>query len=245
MLYSLKPRFAAFFTLALLGTGLLSIAHADDHDHRRPNSIHVSGMGRISIAPDKAELTLSVEVQAKSAEAARNQAATAMAALIKAVKNADVADKDIQTRYVSLYPIYTPDTANKISGYQLANQVTVIVRDIGKISSVIDSAVNAGGNAVRVQGVSFAIDNPESALSQAREKAYADALSKAEQYAKLADIRLGRAIQISEGGGMPPMPVPFAEMSAMKLGGRAADSTPVQVGEQEVSVTVEVVFGVE
>jgi len=159
------------------------------------------------------------------------------------VKAAGVADKDIQTRYVSLSPIYA-DTANKITGYQLANQVVVCVRDINKISTIMDSAVKAGGNAVRIQGISFAIANPESALSQARELAYKDARAKAEQYARLAGISLGRVIYVSEGG-VPPMPVPYAEMSVMKRADMAGGATPVQVGEQDVSVTVDVVFGVE
>lgn len=245
MINPMKSRFSALLTLALISPCVTSPAHAEDNEHERPHSIRVSGMGRVSIAPDKADLTLSVETQAKSAEAARNQAAAAMKALLKAVKAADVAEKDIQTRYVSLYPVYAPDTGNKISGYRLANQVTVIVRDIGKISTVIDNAVTAGGNSVRVQGISFAIDNPEPALLQAREKAYSNAKAKAGQYAGLAGVKLGRAMHISEGGGTPPMPVPYAEMSMMKLGAGGAEPTPVQVGEQEVSVTVDVVFGVE
>lgn len=223
----------------------MSSVRAEDLDHHRPHSIRVNGLGRISIAPDKADLTLSVEAQAKSAEAARDQAAAAMTALIKAVKDANVADKDIQTRYVSLYPIYGQDAANKINGYQLANRVTVVVRDVGKVSAIIDSAVKAGGNPVRVQGINFAIDNPEAALSQAREKAYANAQAKAGQYAKLAGVTLGRAMHISEGGGVPPMPVPYTEMSVMRGAIGAGDSTPIQAGEQEVSVTVDVIFGVE
>jgi len=218
---------------------------AEDLDHHRPHSIQVDGLGRVSIAPDKADLTLSVEVQAKSAEAARDQAAVAMTALIKAVKNENVADKDIQTRYVSLYPIYGQDTANKINGYQLANRVIICIRDISKVSAIIDSAVKAGGNPVRIQGINFGIDNPEAALAQAREKAYANARTKAEQYAKLADVTLDRAMHISEGAGAPPMPTPYAEMSMLRGAVVASAHTPIQVGEQEVSVTVNVIFGVE
>jgi len=219
--------------------------HAEDLDHHRPHSIQVDGLGRVSIAPDKADLTLSVEVQAKSAEAARDQAAAAMTALIKAVKDENVADKDIQTRYVSLYPIYGQDNANKINGYQLANRVTVCIRDISKVSAIIDSAVKAGGNPVRVQGINFAIDNPDAALAQARDKAYASARAKAEQYAKLAGVTLGRAMHITEGGDIPPMPKPYAEMSVMRGAMGDSNSTPIQAGEQEVSVTVNVIFGVE
>ena len=168
-----------------------------------------------------------------------------MTALINAVKAENVADKDIQTSNVSLYPIYGQDGANKISGYQLTNRVTVVIHDVSKVSAIIDSAVKAGGNPVRVQGISFGIDNPEAALAQAREKAYANARAKAEQYAKLANVTLGRVMHIIEGGGIPPMPRPYAEMSAMRGAVSAASPTPIQAGEQEVSVTVEVVFGVD
>jgi len=223
----------------------MSPLRAENLDHNSPNSIQVNGLGVVSIAPDKADLTLSVEVQAKSAEAARDQAAAAMTTLIKALKDANVADKDIQTRNVSLYPVYGQDTANKITGYQLANRVTVCIRDISKVSAIIDSAVKAGGNPVRVQGINFSIDNPDAALAQAREKAYANARAKAGQYAKLAGVALGRALHISEGGGVTPMPVPYAEMSVMRGAIGASNSTPIQAGEQEISVTVEVIFGIE
>ena len=143
------------FALFVLGSVLMTHAHAATSDNQRPRSIHVNGTGKVSAAPDKADLTLSVEVQAKTAEAARNQAAKAMEALIKTIRNQGVAEKDIQTRSVSLYPNYAPDGNNKIIGYQLSNQVAVCIRDLDKASDIIDSAVLAGGNATRVQGISF------------------------------------------------------------------------------------------
>lgn len=223
----------------------MSTASAETLDNQRPRSIHVSGTGKVSVAPDKADLTLSVEVQAKTAETARNQAANSMDALIKAVKNEGVADKDIQTRSVSLYPTYSPDTANKIIGYQLSNQVAVCIRDINKASDIIDSAVRAGGNSTRVQGINFGVDNPESALAKARDKAYANAKVKAEQYAKLAGVNLGSPLHISEGSDIPATPMPYGEVRMMKAAMADSASTPVQVGEQEVTVTVDVMFGIE
>ena len=235
----------ALLTIILIGTQMISRANADTLDHQRPRSIHVNGTGKVSVAPDKADLTLSVEVQAKTAEAARSQAASAMEALIKAVKKADVDDKDIQTRSVSLYPNYSSDSANKIIGYQLSNQVAVCIRDINKTSDIIDSAVEADGNSTRVQGISFGLDNPEKALAQARDLAYANAKAKAQQYAKLAGVTLGTPLHISEGSDIPPIPMPYGEMRMMKAAAAESASTPVQAGEQEVSVTVDVVFGIQ
>ncbi len=82
-------------------------------------------------------------------------------------------------------------------------------------------------------------------MPQAREKAYVNARAKAEQYAKLAGVTLGRAMHISEGAGASPMPVPYAEMSMMRGAVAASAPTPIQVGEQEVTVTVNVIFGVD
>ncbi len=223
----------------------MPIANAESLDSSRPRSIHVSGTGKVYVAPDKADLTLSVEVQAKTAEAARNQAAVAMEALIKAVKGADVAGKDIQTGSVSLYPNYSSDTANKIIGYQLTNQVTVCIRDISKASDIIDTAVNAGGNSTRVQGINFGLDNPDKALAEAREKAYTNAKSKAQQYAKLAGVTLGAPLHISENNDMPPVPMAYGEMAMMKSAIADKAATPVQAGEQEVTVTVDVMFGIQ
>ncbi len=237
--------FVRLFALFVLGSVLMTHAHAATSDNQRPRSIHVNGTGKVSAAPDKADLTLSVEVQAKTAEAARNQAAKAMEALIKTIRNQGVAEKDIQTRSVSLYPNYAPDGHNKIIGYQLSNQVAVCIRDRDKASDIIDSAVLAGGNATRVQGISFAIENQEPVLAQAREQAYANAKMKAEQYAKLAGVSLGAPLHISEGADIAPTPMPYGEMRMMKSAMADSASTPVQAGEQEVTVNVDVMFAIE
>lgn len=221
------------------------IANAETLDGSNPRSIRVNGTGKVSAPPDKADLTLAVEVNAKTAEAARNEAAHAMEALINAVKNAGVADKDIQTSSVSLYPTYSGDVPSKITGYHLANQITLCIRDIVKASDIIDAAVQAGGNAARVQGIAFGIDNSEPLLSQAREKAYANAKMKALEYARLAGVNLASPLHISEGAAMLPSPMPYGEIRTMKAAMADGASTPVQAGEQEVTVNVDVIFGIK
>lgn len=227
-----------FFALVPMTT------NAETFDSQPPRSIRVSGKGSVSVASDKADLTLSVEISAKTAEAARNQAATAMDALIKAVKDNGVASKDIQTSSVSLYPNYSNDAANRIIGYQLTNQVVVCIRDINKTSDIIDTAVKAGGNSTRVQGISFGIEDPEPAQSQARAKAFANAKMKAEEYAKLAGVSLAAPLHISEGSPLPATPTPYGEVR-MKAAMAESASTPVQAGEQEVTVQVDVIFGIK
>jgi len=207
--------------------------------------ISVNGVGRLDAAPDRADLTLAIETQDKNAEAARDQAAKTMKAVISALKDAGVNDNDMQTRYVALMPIYEPNANNKISAYQLTNQLVIKVRDINKSSLIMDLAIKTGGNSTRVQNINFAIDKPENALKQAREKAFLDAKTKAEQYADLADVKLGKPQQIIEGGALSSAPAHYADMAVLRSSSVGAESTPIQVGEQEVSVSVNVVFAIE
>ena len=222
----------------------IPFAKGENMDNSRSRSIHVSGTGKVSVEPDKADLILSVEVQAKTAEAAKTQAAVAMDALIKSLKDADVAGRDIQTRSISLYPNYSSDTANKITGYQLTNQIAVCIRDLNKATDIIDNAVQAGGNSTRVQGMSFGIENPERALAEAREKAYVNAKTIGQQYAKLAGVTLGTPLHISEGTDVTPVPIAYSEMKMMAATAEST-STPVQAGEQDVTITVDVSFGIQ
>lgn len=233
------PGVKHFLAIILVGVNLMSIAYAEGSESSRSNIIQVSGVGRVSMQPDKADLILAVDVQGKTAKATHEQAANAMAALIETIKNLAVAEKDIQTSYVSLQPEYD-QTGNKIVRYRLNNQVTVCVRDISKVGAVVDAALQAGGDATRVQILNFGIDNSTEALVQAREKAYEDAQSKAAQYAKLAGVKLGRVIRITEGNSA--MPVPYAREAVMM---KASVDTPMQAGEQELSVTVGVTFAIE
>ncbi len=238
--------FLILLLFTLNGTAFMATANAEPKtESHYPKSIQVSGVGKISVKPDKADLVLSIEVQAKTAESARQQAATATDALLKAVKASGIEVKDIQTRSVSLYPNYSPDGGNKIVSYQLTNQVAVVIRDINKVSDIIDSAVKAGGNLVRVQGVGFAVDDPDFAMVGAREKAYANAKAKAEQYAKLAGLSLGSPLHISESTNSLSMPVPYAEARTMKAAMLDRAATPVEAGEQEITVNVEVMFGID
>ncbi|MEQ1559772.1 MAG: SIMPL domain-containing protein [Methyloglobulus sp.] len=223
----------------------MSSAYAENSSNPYPPSIRVNGTGKISTKPDKADLALSVEVHARTADAARNQAAAAMDTLIRSLINSHVAEKDIQTRSISLYPNYSPDAGNKIIGYQLTNQVAVCVRDVEKAGDIIDSAVKASGNTTRIEGITYGIENPENALTEARKKAYANAKSKAEQYAKLANLTLGAPLYISEGSDIPSTPLPYTEMRTLKAEMVDSSSTPLQAGEQEVTVSVDVMFSIQ
>ena len=104
-------------------------ADGDPTEH----TISVAGSGKVTVVPDMATINLGVLIQREKAKAAREAGAEAMTKVIAALKALGIDDKDIQTSWVSLNPVYDyQSTTQRITGYQLQNTVSVTVRDLAK-----------------------------------------------------------------------------------------------------------------
>jgi len=205
--------------------------------------IWVSGTGEVTATPDVAILTLGVQAQETTVKAAQSEAASAMAAVVNALKANGVADKDIQTQWYSISPVTKWDdkTNEQITtGYSVSNMVIVKIRDISKAGTIIDAVTDAGGDLTRINGINFTVDNPTAYYNQAREKAMQDAAAKAQQMASLAGVNLGKAIYISESGGYIPGPYPLKDYAA-----GASASTPISPGELNITISVSVGYSIE
>ena len=203
--------------------------------------ITVGGEGKVTVTPDLAHVQLGVQIQKPTAKAARDAAATAMASVVAAVKQLGVADKDIQTTQVSLNAVYDypANAAPVLRAYQLTNQVVVTVRDLTKLTDVVDNAVSAG--ATTVDGISFDVADRTALEAQAREAAANDARAKADVYAKTLGLAITGVASVSE---QVSTPVWYSPAYANLAAGAAADkaSTPVQAGSTDVTITVQVSF---
>ncbi len=208
------------------------------------HGVSVAGEGKVQGKPDVAMLSLGVSVLANDVASARDRAANELDAMINSMKANGVADKDIQTQQLNISPEYDYTNGRQLlKGFRVSNTVSAKVRDINKTGKVVDDAVAAGGNDVQIQGISFTIDKPDDLQSQAREQAIADARSKAETLAKASGVSLGDAISITEGGGVQPLPASPALLDRAASG--AAAETPIQPGELDVTVTVNVVWAIK
>jgi uncharacterized protein YggE len=125
------------------------------------------------------------------------------------------------------------------NGYDVYETVAVTLRNLADANQTISDAATAGGDATRINGVSFSIDDRTNLLAQARDAAFADARAKAEQYAKLAGRSLGRVSVITEGpandGGGVVYPMARDAMSA-------GSPVPVSPGSQDVTLTTTVTW---
>lgn len=208
----------------------------------KPGTITMVGHGEVSAAPDMAHITSGVVTQDKTARAALDANNAAMHKLIGVLKEAGIADKDIQTSGFSVRPEYAhakPDDNGytpppRIAGYRVSNNVTVRVRDLSKLGGVLDKAVSVGANAIN--GISFAVAEPKTLHNQARQQAMADAVAKAKLYADAANVSLGRVLSITEQSGPTPQPEAFKVMRSAA----PSDSVAVQGGEITYDATVTV-----
>jgi uncharacterized protein YggE len=200
--------------------------------------LSVSAEGKTEGRPDMATINLGVTTEGQTAQAALAENARRMTALTQALRRAGVAERDIQTSNVSVYPQqqYVEGESPRITGYQANNSVTAKVRRIDNTGRVIDAAVAAGGNTVN--GVSFSYQDPDAQLDAARGNAIAEARRRADLYASALNMRVHRIVAVQEGGGYSP-PVPMS-MARMEMAQDA--STPIAPGEIETRVSVSVTF---
>ncbi len=203
-----------------------------------PPAISVTGEANVSVPPDQARIDGGVTSDAKTAREASDANNAAMGKVLQALKGAGLEEKDVQTSRLSLQPQSAPNRSgpSAIAGYRASNRVTVRVRDVTKVASVIDTLVGAGAN--EIGGINFVVSQASKLLDEARERAVADARRKAEIYAKAAGVTLGAPLSISEEANSAP--VPYRRMAA----GMAA-SAPVAQGEETLRVTVSVSWAIE
>ncbi|MGD0765113.1 MAG: SIMPL domain-containing protein [Dehalococcoidia bacterium] len=229
--------------LALLGTACgdkVTVAAAQQNETR---GITVNGEGKVTGQPDTAVLTLGVSALAPTVADARDQAASAMQKIIDSMKGNGVADKDIQSTQFSIQPEYDyTNGQQKLTGFRVTNIVVAKVRDINSTGKVLDDAVAGGGDLTQVQSLDFTIDQPEALQDQARELAMNDAKAKAQRFADLAGVTLGDPISIQEGSATPPGPL----TNGANFGSAAGQTaTPIQPGELNVDLTVNVVYAIQ
>lgn len=205
--------------------------------------ISVSGEGRTTAVPDLATLQVGVQSQQPTVTAARDEAAQAMTQVIAALENSGVAEGDIQTQYFNISQVTQwndRDNQQEVIGYQVTNTVTAKIRDINSVGQVIDAVAAGGGDLIRINGVSFTVEDPTPYVAQIRELAMNDARNKAEQLAELAGVTLGAPVYISESSQLPSPIYRGVNEAAVPT----SVVTPISPGETEITLNVQVTYAI-
>jgi uncharacterized protein len=207
-------------------------------------TILVVGEGVVSIQPDRAQATIGVETTGATVREATQESAEIMEALLAALREQGVSERDIQTSGFSVWtertgrPVEMPgSTGEDAVIYRVTNTVRVTVVDLSKLSAILDAAIDSGANAI--YGINFSIADPSTIETQARIKAVADAKAKAEELADLAGVRVGAVVSVSEviGAGV----FPAMREAAVGMGGAVGPMSP---GEMDYTVQLQVVYSI-
>lgn len=242
MTVSLSSRRGLMLAAGLVAAGLSTVATARADDAKPV--ITVTAEGQAAVAPDMAVVSMTVLREAETARQALDDTNAAMNAVLEAMKGEGIADRDLQTADFSIQPRWVyPEAKNgvqpnpSIVGYQVSNTLSVRVRDLAKLGTVLDTSVtlgvNQGGN------IAFTNDKPDETIDAARKDAVARAIAKAKVLAEAAGVGLGRITSISEQSyANPPVPMMRAEFA------KAADSgaAPIASGENQYRVSVNITF---
>ncbi|HEX7105089.1 MAG TPA: SIMPL domain-containing protein [Acidothermaceae bacterium] len=205
------------------------------------SGISVSGVGRVTGKPNLLRLQTSIDVVRPDVEAALQQANSTMAKVQAKLKADGVAAADLQTSGLSIQPHYSyTGNSSKLDGYEVTENLSVVLRDLAKAGSTISDAAQVGGNALQLGGATLDLDEDDALIAQAREKAFADAKAKAAGYAAAAGRSLGAVLSISESTQSQPQPFPYKNMPM--AASAAGAPVPIEAGSQDVTVTVSVVW---
>ena len=231
-------RRAILIAVALLSTFVLAA------DNNPPKAVKVTGTSDVNVTPDKATINIGIEKQSPSAATAKKAADTAAREILAALHSSGVQEKDITTDWLSLSPQYNWRDG-KITYFVAEQSLTVTVRDLAKLDTLLDSLIKAGGN--RINSIQFETSDLRKYRDQARQMAVTAAREKAEDLAKALGQSIGKAISVEEE---PQYSNPWG----YAYGGLMANSTPsvgegappprpsIAAGERKVSASVTVWF---
>lgn len=233
----------------VLAALLIAPAVAQQQDRapvRAPSTVlSVNAQGMVEGRPDMATITAGVETRGDTAQAALEENARRMTALVQTLRRAGIAERDVQTAYVQLNPRYERRNDRGeaiIVGYSASNTVRARVRTIANTGRVIDAVVASGGNVI--QGVSFSYQDPQAQLDGARRDAIRVARERAELYANTLGMRVERVISVSEAGAAAPQSSNDDEIvvTGSIMRNNSAAPTPVAPGELQTWAYVSVSF---
>ena len=199
----------------------------------------VTGEGSVSVAPDVVQIRSGVTTRGKTVREATETNSKTMAAILTALTESGIPQKDVRTAQLSIQPVYASQDSGKeqkLVGYSVANHVSAKIKHIDRLGDVLDRLIAAG--ATDLWNVEFLVSDPGKALDQAREAAIADARRKAEVYARAAGVTLGRVVSIEEESGSSS-PVP------MRALGQPAPSMQMPIAPGESTLRARVTVGFE
>lgn len=213
----------------------------------REATITVTATSSVLAEPDIAVIRAGAVTEAPTARAALDANSKIMEQAFETLQRLGVDNRDMQTSQLSVNPRYTyfePQNGTRrpprIDGYTVSNNLTLRLRDLATIGEALDALIDAGVN--EMGGLSFAVDEPDELMQNARREAVQKALAEAELLTDAAGVALGRVISISQN---TPQPRGMQPRMAAMAADAIAESVPIATGEQSIRAIVTIVWAID
>ncbi|AZI34933.1 hypothetical protein NT2_02_05600 [Caenibius tardaugens NBRC 16725] len=207
--------------------------------------LSVSATGQTDTRPDQAQFQAGISNASKSAKEASAANLKKIDQVVSALKQLGIAEKDIQTRAMSVQRV---DWGDRQGLFEANNIINVIVRDVDKAGAAVTAASEAGANVI--SGPDLRLADPEKSANTAYAAAYKAARNRAEAYAKAADMKISRVLTIRDAGGvqgnryMPAADAAAASGAVVYAEREEArpDTSRIMAGETNSTVAIQVDF---
>jgi len=244
--YQMKHLIVMLMVLGLIAIGIISLLReriVNPTDHQ----ISFTAEGRAFAKPDIAQIQVAVKTdRVKESIKAVKQNTEQMNKVVNKLKELGIEEKDIKTTTYSLNPVYDYNREmgqQTLAGYEVYQGVTVKIRNLDKVGEIIEATTNVGAN--QVGDVTFTIDDTEEVQKIAREEAVKKAEQKAKETAKLTGIKLGKLINVIESEGYVPVYRDYSYTNKLSMeAGAMAPAPDIQVGENEIKLSVTLIYDV-
>ena len=235
---------AAIIIIAIIGFIAQSVARTSAI-YKNPSTISVTGIGKVNAVPDISTIsfTLRSANSDSDTQALQKDISTQANSVISKLTGLGIDEKDIQTSNYSVNPKYSyANGQSTIDGYEASESINVKVRDLTKVSTVLD--ILATEKVTDVNGPQFTVDDMQKIRDEARDQAIIDAKSKAKDLAQALGVKIDRIISYddnSAGGGIIP-PMPMYNSAAKALDSSVSSQPNLPTGQQEVTVNATITF---
>lgn len=240
---SLVPLLA--FMIALVAAPI--VARGDDSAKPEIPTLTVVATGSVTAPPDTAFVTLGMDTAGKSLTEAQRQNSAAIQKVMERLRELKIDKERIQTAAFTVSPQYKPPPKRpseappappEIVGYSISNTITIEVRDVEKVGTVIEEVLAAGAN--HFHGLRWALRDEQQARLNALKIAAGEAREKATALSQAVNVKLGRLMNVTEGSRVvAPMPRVGRAMAAME---GAGVEVPISSGEMKVEATVTLIY---
>ncbi len=203
--------------------------------------ITVQATGTADVVPDAVRLSLTVSAVAPTGDEALAQASVSADKVRNALKDFDIDTADIASQTLSVNPeySYTEAEGQKLVGYRASQTFDVLIRQADDAGAVVEAVV-AGDANVSINATYPVVDDATAGTVAARKNAVDKARAKAQEYADLLGVELGEVVYLTE------ISAPTNVMVGARADAMTEDaSTVIDLGTQEVTVTIEIRYHID